>query len=68
MDTFTLQRIRKFVVDFRIRSGQLPTLADLESAGFPKSAVEMAKKKKLIEEFYLTLTSGAIVKGYKVKG
>jgi hypothetical protein len=67
LDTFTLQRIRKFVLDFRVRSGQLPTLSDIEKAGFPKTAVELAKKKKLIEELYVTLTNGSIVKGFKAK-
>ena len=65
MDDFTLQRLRRFVIDFRGRFAKLPTLADLESAGFGKSVVEAARKKKLIQELYVTLTNGAIVKGYK---
>jgi hypothetical protein len=68
VDAFTLQRLKKFVIEHRASSGTLPTLADLERAGFPKTLVDAAKKKKLIEELYVTLTNGSIVKGFKAKG
>ncbi len=67
MDPFTLKRIVKFVEDFRRSSGQLPTLSDLDRAGFDKPRVEAAIKAGAIEEFYVTLTNGMIKKGYKVK-
>jgi hypothetical protein len=58
--------MRKFVEDFRARSGQLPTQSDFASAGFEKSHLSEALKSKLIEELYVTLTSGTTVKGYKL--
>ncbi len=66
-DPFTLKRLQAFVGEHRKKSGALPTLKDLDAAGFPKDIVEEAKKKKLIEEFYVTLTNGNVVKGFKVK-
>jgi hypothetical protein len=67
LDPFTSKRIVKFAAEFRTRSGQLPTLQDFEKEGFEKKAVEAAEKAKLIEQFYVTLTNGTILKGYKVK-
>ena len=55
----------RFAEDFRNRQGQLATLADFEKNGFPKIWVETAVKKKLLAELYVTLTTGAVVKGYK---
>jgi len=66
LDPFTRRRLIRFVEDFRTRSGQLPTLADLEGNGFDGERVKIAIKEKVIEEFYVTLTSGMIVKGYKL--
>ena len=47
-------------------SGVLPTLADLARAGFDKSKVDDAIHDKIIVEFYVTLTNGTILKGYKI--
>lgn len=66
MDPFTLKRLVKTVDDTRKKTGALATYQDLEKAGFDKETIETAKKKKLIEEFYVTLTNGTIVKGFKV--
>jgi hypothetical protein len=66
IDPFTARRLERFITDFRTESGRLPTLAHLEDAGFPKATVQSALKAGLIEEFYVTLTSGSVVKGYKL--
>ncbi len=67
LDAFTSRRLTRFIGAHREGSGQLPTLKDLAAAGFEKSVVEAALKDGVIEEFYVTLTSGTIVKGYKVR-
>ncbi len=67
LDAFTSKRLVKFTTAFRERSGQLPTLQDFEKEGFSKEVVEAGEKAKLIEQFYVTLTNGTILKGYKVK-
>jgi hypothetical protein len=64
-DLFTLRRLAKFVETFRHQVGQFPALKDLEEEGYSRSLVQSAVRKKLIKEWYVTLTSGAIVKGYK---
>ena len=64
LDAFTRKRLEKFVADFRARSGVLPTLRDLADAGFPKESVDDAIHDRVITQSYLTLTNGAIVKGY----
>lgn len=66
-DPFTLKHLQNFVAEHRKKSGQLATLKDISAAGFTKETVEAAKKKKFIEEFYVTLTSGNVVKAFKVK-
>lgn len=66
LDPFTQRRLIRFVEGFRGSSGQLPTLRDLEENGFDDDRVKQAIKDKVIEEFYVTLTSGTIVKGYKL--
>jgi hypothetical protein len=66
LDPFTRKRITRFVEDHRAKSGQLPTFADFEKAGFEKSLVKEAERAKLIEELYVTLTNGTVVKGFKV--
>jgi hypothetical protein len=66
LDPFTRRRLLRFVEDFRARSGQLPTSNDLAKEGFDDTCIKAALKEKLIEEFYVTLTSGTIVKGYKL--
>ncbi len=67
MDFFTRRRLEKFIEEFRKDSGQLPTLKDLDHAGFGAEQVKNAIKFGVIEEFYVTLTSGTVVKGYKIK-
>jgi hypothetical protein len=66
LDPFTERRIVKFVADFRSHQGQLPTLQDLSKNGFDEDLVKLALKSRILEEFYVTLTNGSIVKGYKV--
>ncbi len=65
IDLFTRKRLVRFIEDHRAKSGQLPTFADLEKAGFDRALVKEAEKLKIIEEFYVTLTSGTVVKGFK---
>lgn len=66
LDTFTRRRLLKFIEDFRTRTGQLPTLRDLEAGRFTKPQIDEAIKTRTIELFYVTLTNGTIVKGYKI--
>ena len=66
LDPFTRRRLLRFVEDFRSRSGQLPTLRDFEGNGFDEDRVKAAIREKVIEEFYVTLTNGTIVKGFKI--
>jgi len=66
MDLFTQRRIFRFIEEYRVKSGQLPTHQDLESAGFAREQIKEALKEKIIEEFYVTLTNGTIMKGYKI--
>jgi len=67
LDPFTSRRITKFIEEFRQSSGILPTLQDFEKAGFARELVDQAVKHQLIEQFYVTLTSGTVVKGYKIR-
>jgi hypothetical protein len=67
LDPFTSRRLAKFIEEFRQSSGVLPTLQDFEKAGFARELVEQAVRQKLIEQFYVTLTSGTVVKGYKIR-
>jgi len=64
LDLFTERRILKFIGDHRAKEGSLPTLKDLENAGFGKEVVDAAIKQGLIEMFYVTLTNGSVVKGF----
>ncbi len=66
LDPFTRKRLIRFIEEFRTRAGQLPTLRDLDEGGFPDEVIKGAIKHKVIEQFYVTLTNGTIVKGYKV--
>ncbi len=66
LDPFTRRRLVRFIEDFRTRSGQLPTHNDLEGNSFDGELIKSAIKEKVIEEFYVTLTNGTIVKGYKI--
>lgn len=65
-DAFTLRRLCKFVLDHRTTKGLMPTLQDLDAAGFSKDIVQIAVKKKLLKELYSDMTSGAVVKVYKI--
>jgi hypothetical protein len=65
VDPFSQKRLLKLIDDLRARSGQLPTFADLEKAGFDRAQVKEAMREGIIEEFYVTLTSGTVVKGFK---
>ena len=65
IDIFTRKRLVRFVEDHRAKSGQLPTFGDLEKAGFERGLVKEAVRLRLIEEFYVTLTSGTVMKGFK---
>ncbi len=65
IDLFTRKRLVRFVEDHRTKSGQLPTFGDLESAGFARELVKEALRVKVLEEFYVTLTNGTVVKGFK---
>lgn len=65
IDPFTRKRILHFIENHRANHGQLPTLNDLDQNGFNKETVKAAIKAKVIEEFYVTLTNGTVVKGYK---
>jgi hypothetical protein len=65
MDDLTRRRLLKFVESYRKQTGQLPTLKEFEMAGFHKTIVEKSIKLKVLEQFYITLTSGTIVKVYK---
>jgi len=67
LDPFTQRRLIRFIGDFRARQGQLPTLKDLEANGFSAPLVDQAERSQVIEKFYVTLTNGSVVKGYKVK-
>jgi hypothetical protein len=64
--SFTLKRLCKFVADFRLHNANMPTLADLQKAGFPKPLVEHAVRNKLLKELYADLNTGAVTKVYKV--
>jgi hypothetical protein len=65
IDLFTRKRLVRFVEDHRTKSGQLPTFADMEHAGFDRGLVKEAIRLKIVEEFYVTLTNGTVVKGFK---
>lgn len=66
IDPFSQRRLKVFVTNFRNKSGQLPTLRDLEAAGFSEEFTAQAVKEKILERFYVTLTNGSIVKGFKI--
>lgn len=66
MDPFSLKRLARFVSEYRKTTGELPTAKELEVEGFSSEDIQFALKKKVIEELYVTLTNGTIVKGFKV--
>ena len=67
MDLFTQKRIVRFVEEFRKKSGKMPCLKDFEASGFDRERVELAVKDKVLEQFYVTLTSGTVVKTFKIR-
>lgn len=67
LDLFTSRRIKKFVETFRTNTGQLPTLKDFAQAGFDQDTVELGIKNEILEQFYVTLSNGSIVKTFKLK-
>lgn len=64
IDPFSRQRLIRFIGEHRRRTGQLPTLTDLEREGFTKTFVNLAVRKKILNELYVTLTNGTVMKGY----
>lgn len=66
IDVFTVKRLERFIEGFRAKSGQLPTLQDFENGGFERSLIDRLVREKVISQFYVTLTNGSIVKGFKI--
>jgi hypothetical protein len=66
LDPFTKKRMIRFVESHRAQSGQLPTLKDFSLAGFEHDTIDMSIKEKVIEQFYVTLSNGSVVKVFKV--
>lgn len=67
LDTFTKTRIKKIISEHRKRHAQLPTLKDLEKYGLSKKEIELGMKEKWLDQLYVNLTTGAVVKVFKVK-
>ncbi|MBI3557381.1 MAG: hypothetical protein HY074_14040 [Deltaproteobacteria bacterium] len=67
IDPFTARRLERLIDDFRARTGQLPTLRDLGEAGFGEEMVDRAVRDGILEQLYVTLTNGTILKGYKFR-
>ena len=67
IDMFTEKRMIRFVEKFRSQSGELPTLKDLKDAGFSSADIELSLKGNVIEQFYITLTTGSVVKVFKIR-
>ena len=65
-DSFTMLRLCREVLRHREAHATLPTLRDLEAAGFAKETVAAAVKAGRLVELYVPLTNGSLVKGYKV--
>ena len=66
LDQITKRRILNFIRGFKTKTGELPTFRDLEEGRFGEDIVKQAVKDGLIEELFVTLTSGTIVKGFRV--
>lgn len=66
LDLFTKKRLIRFTDEFRDKTGQLPTLNDFEQAGFERELIKTATKDQVLDQVYVTLTNGTVVKGYKV--
>ena len=67
IDPFTVRRLERFIEEFRARTGQLPTVRDLSDGGFDEDFVDRAVRDGILEQLYVTLTNGTILKGYKRK-
>ncbi len=67
MDLFTKTRIKKTVLEHRKAHAQFPTLKDLERYGFSKKEIDKAVKEKWLDQLYVNLTTGAVVKVFRVK-
>lgn len=67
LDSFTKNRIKKSISEHRKKHAQLPTLKDLERYGFSKKEIEIGIKEKWLEQLYVNLTTGAVVKVFRVK-
>ena len=67
LDPFTLKRIERFIETHRTATGQLPTIQDFEKNGMDREQIKGAIKAERIEEFFVTLTNGSLVKGFKLK-
>lgn len=67
MDIFSQSRLKKIILEHRQRHAQFPTLKELEGYGFDKEAVAQALKENIIEQLYVNMTTGAVVKVYKIK-
>lgn len=65
LDPFTVRRILKHVETHRSKTGQLPTLESFEENGIQRKWIDEAVRQKIVEKFYVTLTNGTVVKGYK---
>ena len=66
-DSFTIRRLCREVERHRAAAETLATLRDLEALGFPKDVVDAAVKAGHLVELYVPMTTGAMVKGYKVR-
>ena len=67
LDLLTRKRLQRFIDEFRRAKAQLPTQRDLESGGFTRDQVDQALREKAIDSLYVTLTTGAVVKGFKTR-
>ena len=67
MDLFTKSRLKKIIIEHRQKKAQLPTLKDLEKYGFSKAEVDLGVKEKWLEQLYVNLNTGAVVKVFKLK-
>jgi hypothetical protein len=67
IDPFTCRRLTQFVERHRASTGQLPTLQDFEKGGFARALVDQAVREELLDQVYMNLQSGPMVKGYRVK-
>ncbi len=66
MDSFTKSRLQKAVRAHRKTCAEWPTLKDLEKLGFSKKETDIGVKEKWLIQLYVNMTSGAVVKVFKV--